>query len=50
MDADAAARARSVTAIDGSPEMLAIAAAREPGPNVRFVEADIFRLAARPPL
>jgi SAM-dependent methyltransferase len=36
------ARARSVTAIDGAPEMLAIAAERAPGPNVRFVQADLF--------
>lgn len=34
--------ADSVTALDGSPEMLRIAAATEPGVNVRFAEADIF--------
>lgn len=35
-------RADSVTALDGAPEMLAVAAAARPGRNVRFVEADIF--------
>jgi ubiquinone/menaquinone biosynthesis C-methylase UbiE len=37
------ARARSVTAVDGAPEMLAIAARRAAGSNVRFVQADLFR-------
>ncbi|HEY5429811.1 MAG TPA: class I SAM-dependent methyltransferase, partial [Solirubrobacteraceae bacterium] len=37
-----AARARSVTAIDGAPEMLELAAAAVAGENVRFVAADIF--------
>jgi SAM-dependent methyltransferase len=35
-----AARATTLTAVDSSPEMLALAARRAPG--VRFVEADLF--------
>jgi SAM-dependent methyltransferase len=35
-------RADSVTAVDASPEMLAIAAERNPGDRVRFVHADLF--------
>lgn len=31
-----------LTAIDSSPEMLAIASRRVPSPQVRFIEADIF--------
>jgi SAM-dependent methyltransferase len=34
--------ASEVTAVDASPEMLAIAAARVGGQRVRFVEADLF--------
>lgn len=34
--------AADVTAVDASPEMLAIASARTGGERVRFVEADIF--------
>lgn len=41
-----AERARSVTAVDGSAEMLAYAKARTP-PHVRFVRADVFTW--RPP-
>ncbi|MER6089529.1 class I SAM-dependent methyltransferase [Streptomyces bluensis] len=37
-----AARARSVTAVDASAEVLAIARARTPSPNVRFLQADLF--------
>jgi ubiquinone/menaquinone biosynthesis C-methylase UbiE len=36
-------RARSVTAVDAAAEMLAIARARAPFPNVRFVQADLFK-------
>jgi trans-aconitate methyltransferase len=34
--------AADVTAVDASPEMLAIAAARVPAERVRFIQADIF--------
>ena len=34
--------AADVTAVDASPEMLAIAAARNPGSRVRFIHADLF--------
>src|ERR1700722_1465752 len=34
--------ATDVTAVDGSPEMLAIAAARVPSERVRFIQADLF--------
>jgi trans-aconitate methyltransferase len=34
--------ADSVTAVDASPEMLAIASARVPSDRVRFIEADVF--------
>jgi demethylmenaquinone methyltransferase/2-methoxy-6-polyprenyl-1,4-benzoquinol methylase len=37
-----AARARSVTAVDAAAEMLAVARARGPFPNVRFLQADLF--------
>jgi SAM-dependent methyltransferase len=37
-----AQRARSVTALDGAPEMLEQAARSEPGANVRFEQADLF--------
>jgi SAM-dependent methyltransferase len=37
-----AERAASVTAIDGAPEMLEIAAGSAPGANVRFERADLF--------
>ncbi|WP_406453753.1 class I SAM-dependent methyltransferase [Streptomyces sp. NBC_01622] len=37
-----AARARSVTAVDAAAEVLAIARARVPFPNVRFLQADLF--------
>lgn len=37
-----AARARSVTAVDASAEVLAIARARNPSPHVEFVRADLF--------
>ncbi|MEU0188976.1 class I SAM-dependent methyltransferase [Streptomyces afghaniensis] len=37
-----AARARSVTAVDAAAEVLAVARARGPFPNVRFVQADLF--------
>ncbi len=36
-------QAESVTAVDASPEMLALAAARTRDRGVRFVQADIFR-------
>ncbi|WP_309505255.1 class I SAM-dependent methyltransferase [Streptomyces sp. KM273126] len=42
-----AARAHSVTAVDASAEVLAIARARTPSPNVRFIQADLF--AWQPP-
>ena len=42
-----AARARSVTAVDASAEVLALARARTASPTVRFVQADLF--AWRPP-
>ncbi|GAA4019700.1 hypothetical protein GCM10022232_74910 [Streptomyces plumbiresistens] len=42
-----AARARSVTAVDASPEVLGIARARAASPDVRFDQADLFRW--RPP-
>lgn len=42
-----AARARSVTAVDASPAVLALARARTASPSVRFVEADLFTW--RPP-
>jgi trans-aconitate methyltransferase len=35
--------AADVTAVDASPEMLAIASARVGGERVRFVPADLFR-------
>lgn len=38
-------RARTVTAVDASTEMLAIARARVPAPNVTFVHADLFSWA-----
>lgn len=38
-----AARARSVTAVDASPEVLGIARARTAAPDVRFEQADLFR-------
>jgi SAM-dependent methyltransferase len=34
--------ARDITAVDASPEMLAIAAARAGGQRVRFIQADLF--------
>jgi demethylmenaquinone methyltransferase/2-methoxy-6-polyprenyl-1,4-benzoquinol methylase len=34
--------ASSVTAVDGSPEMLELARRRQQSPNVRYVEADLF--------
>ncbi|MFD8078300.1 class I SAM-dependent methyltransferase [Streptomyces sp. NPDC059718] len=37
-----AARARSVTAVDASPEVLALARARTTSPTVQFLEADLF--------
>lgn len=37
-----AQRARTVTAVDGSAEMLALAAERAQGEHVRFVEANLF--------
>lgn len=37
-----AARARSVTAVDAAAEVLAVARARGPFPNVRFLQADLF--------
>lgn len=42
-----AARAQSVTAVDASPEVLALARARTGSPTVRFLEADLFEW--RPP-
>jgi demethylmenaquinone methyltransferase/2-methoxy-6-polyprenyl-1,4-benzoquinol methylase len=42
-----AARARSVTAVDVSAEVLDIARARTPFPNVQFVQAELFEW--RPP-
>jgi SAM-dependent methyltransferase len=42
-----AARARSVTAVDASAEMLTLARARTASPDVRFVRADVFEW--RPP-
>lgn len=42
-----AARARSVTAVDASAEVLAVARERNPSPHVRFVQADLF--AWKPP-
>ena len=42
-----AARARSVTAVDAAAEVLAIARARTPFPNVQFLQADLFEW--RPP-
>jgi demethylmenaquinone methyltransferase/2-methoxy-6-polyprenyl-1,4-benzoquinol methylase len=35
--------ARTLTAVDGSPEMLRLAAAQVPANSVRFIEADLFR-------
>jgi SAM-dependent methyltransferase len=35
--------ARTLTAVDGSPEMLRLAAAKVPSESVRFIEADLFR-------
>jgi SAM-dependent methyltransferase len=40
-----AERARSLTAVDGAPEMLAIASERAGGEHVRFIEADLFTWA-----
>ncbi|AVH61658.1 MULTISPECIES: class I SAM-dependent methyltransferase [Streptomyces] len=37
-----AARAHSVTAVDAAAEVLAIARARTPAPNVQFIQADVF--------
>jgi SAM-dependent methyltransferase len=37
-----AQRAPSVTAVDGAPEMLEVAAASQPGANVRFEQVDLF--------
>jgi len=37
-----AARARSVTALDSSPEVLGIARERVASPDVRFLQADVF--------
>ncbi len=37
-----AQRAVSVTAVDGAPEMLEVAAASEPGANVRLQQVDLF--------
>jgi SAM-dependent methyltransferase len=37
-----AQRARTVTALDGAPEMLVQAARSAPGANVRFEQADLF--------
>jgi demethylmenaquinone methyltransferase/2-methoxy-6-polyprenyl-1,4-benzoquinol methylase len=37
-----AERARSLTAVDGAPEMLEIAYERAAGDHVRFIEADLF--------
>lgn len=42
-----AARARSVTAVDASPEVLGIARARTAAPDVRFEQADLFRWRPR---
>lgn len=42
-----AARARSVTAVDAAPEVLALARARTDSPTVQFLEADLFQW--RPP-
>ncbi|WP_329370611.1 class I SAM-dependent methyltransferase [Streptomyces sp. NBC_01483] len=38
-----AARAQSVTAVDASPEVLALARARTASPTVQFLEADLFQ-------
>ena len=35
--------ARTLTALDGSPEMLRLAAGKVPAESVRFIEADLFR-------
>lgn len=35
--------ARTLTAVDGSPEMLRLAAAKVPAQSVRFIEANLFR-------
>ncbi len=35
--------ARTLTAVDGSPEMLRLAAGKVPAESVRFIEADLFR-------
>ncbi len=35
--------ARTLTAVDGSPEMLRLAAGKVPADSVRFIEADLFR-------
>ncbi|MGW3746246.1 class I SAM-dependent methyltransferase [Streptomyces sp. NPDC005146] len=37
-----AARARSVTAVDAAPEVVALARARTASPTVQFLEADLF--------
>lgn len=41
-----AARASSVTAVDASAEVLALARERTSAPNVEFVQADVFRWRA----
>ena len=41
--AELARRASSVTALDSSPQMLAINRAKVGGANVRYIEADLFR-------
>src|SRR5581483_9234091 len=41
-----AQRAQALTAVDGSPEMLALAAERARGEHVRFVEANLFEWRA----
>jgi SAM-dependent methyltransferase len=45
-----AARARSVTAVDAAPEMLALARQRVRGWPVELVEADVFGWQPAPPL
>ena len=39
--------ARTLTAVDGSPEMLRLAAGKVPADSVRFIEADLFRWQPR---
>ena len=43
-------RARSLTAVDGAPEMLSLAAEVAPGANVRFVQSDPVQLDGGPHL